>query len=160
MPRNPDNEVVVALADHIETRRRQLYRNIKEFVAATGLTSQGLVPIRAGERRNYSEATIRGVTAALRWTPDSVDRILRGGEPVELVEDDAPPMLPAAEIAQMQATFAHTAAAVAQGVELLLEIRRFQRGVEVGMRDVVTRLDRIEKALVPAGTHPRRPERR
>lgn len=87
---NGEEEVVPGLAEAVEQRMAQLGLTPTTFAAATGrpgekpLTTQGLAPIRKGYRRDYQAKLKLGVCHALRWTPDSVDRLLRGEPPVEL----------------------------------------------------------------------------
>ena len=74
------------LADHIEARRKQLGLNPTQLAEAAGLSLQGLKNIRKGKIRNYQERLTLPLTRALGWTPDSIDRLLAGQEPVELVD--------------------------------------------------------------------------
>jgi hypothetical protein len=39
----------------------------------------------------YLASTLEGIAAALRWKPESIQRILDGGEPIELAPDEVPP---------------------------------------------------------------------
>lgn len=78
-------EVVELLRDRIEERRRQLGLDPQAFVEATGLTRGGLDPLRKGYRKQYQERLTIPVCRVLGWTPDSIDRLLRGEEPVLLV---------------------------------------------------------------------------
>ena len=75
-------EVVPALAESIETRRKQLGLAPGDLINATGVTGPGLAPLRRGERRAYQERLTMAVCRALRWTPDSIDLLLAGEEPV------------------------------------------------------------------------------
>lgn len=80
------DEVVPGLAEAIESRRKQLRLSPGDFVSVTGLTAPGLAPLRKGHRRNYQEKLKLAVADALRWTPDSIDRLLRGEPAVTLEE--------------------------------------------------------------------------
>lgn len=82
-----EREVVPALAEAIERRRKQLGLSPTAFAKAAGVSLPGLAPLRRGERRNYQERLTAPVTAALRWTPDSIERILAGLPPVELTPE-------------------------------------------------------------------------
>ena len=73
------------LAERIEARRQQLGLNPTQLAAATGLSPQGLKNIRKGAIRKYQERLTLPLTRVLGWTPDSIDRLLAGEEPVELV---------------------------------------------------------------------------
>lgn len=58
------------------------------FAAAAGVTPQGLAPLRRGERKQYQVKLKVGAARALRWSEDSIDRLLRGEEPIELPNGD------------------------------------------------------------------------
>lgn len=73
-----NREVVPALADAIERRRKELNLTPGAFIDATGISGPGLAPLRRGERRAYQERLIAAVTTTLRWTTDSIERLLRG----------------------------------------------------------------------------------
>lgn len=82
-------EVVPGLAEAIEDRRIELELSPGDFAAKAGLTTQALRPIRAGYRRKYQDRLKFGVAAALGWTPESVDRLLRGEPPLLLTDRTA-----------------------------------------------------------------------
>lgn len=71
------------MAEAIEKRRKQLGLSPGDFAELTGLTRQGLIPVRAGHRREYQEKTLQGVAAALRWRWDWYERLEKGQQPVE-----------------------------------------------------------------------------
>jgi hypothetical protein len=76
-------EVVQALADHVSRRMFELGINGPSALAReTELTVQGLQPLIRGERRKYQARLTNPVCRVFGWTPDSIDRILAGGEPV------------------------------------------------------------------------------
>lgn len=72
------------LRDTIEARRAHLGYTPTTLQAVTGLSAQGLKNIRKGVVRDYQERTTNPLCQALRWTPDSISRILAGGDPVEV----------------------------------------------------------------------------
>lgn len=82
--------IVPELADAIEGRRRQLGLSVGQLARAADLTTEGLRPLRRGEARDYQERTVLNLCRALKWTPDSIDRVLRGESPVE--DGDAAPV--------------------------------------------------------------------
>ena len=55
-------------------------------LAEAAATSEPTVrALERGRRTSYMQSTIAGVCAALGWTDDSIDRVLRGDEPLEVV---------------------------------------------------------------------------
>lgn len=70
------------LANAIEGRRKELDYTPTGLAEATGLSLQALKNIRRGEVRQYQERLTMPLTKALRWTPDSIERLLHGDEPV------------------------------------------------------------------------------
>lgn len=72
------------LKEAIEARMLELGMSPNDLAAATGLTLPGLANVRRGLRRDYQVRTKRAVTAALGWTPDSIDRLL-ASQPARLV---------------------------------------------------------------------------
>lgn len=66
------------MADAITERRVSLGMDVRALVEATGLTRQGLAPLLRGERRAYQERLTIAVCRALKWSPDSIARLLRG----------------------------------------------------------------------------------
>lgn len=88
------NQAEPRLAEAIRARRIELGMNtIQDLVNATGLTRQGLQPLLDGEIRRYQDRLKIPVCTALRWTHDSIDRIIAGLEPVENgIEPDRPAM--------------------------------------------------------------------
>lgn len=73
---------MAGVADAIAERRQELGMNVEALVEATGVTRQGLAPLLRGERRAYQERLTMPVCRALRWTPDSIARLL-DGEPAK-----------------------------------------------------------------------------
>ena len=79
---------VPGMAEAIERRRVERGLTVSEFARAAGVTPQGLVPLRKGVRRNYRERLKIGVCAALGWTPDSVDLLLKEHPPNEATDHE------------------------------------------------------------------------
>ena len=79
---------VDGMAELIEARRRALGLTVQDLIEQTGLTRPGLAPLLRGERRRYQERLTLPVCRVLKWTPDSIERLLAGGPPVE-IEDAA-----------------------------------------------------------------------
>jgi hypothetical protein len=84
----PSKELV-ALAEAVKARRRELGLTQKAVVARSkenggaGLSEQTLRFIEQAKPSDRRVGTKHGLCWALRWTDDSVDRVLAGGEPVE-----------------------------------------------------------------------------
>lgn len=82
-------EVVPALRDAVEKRRKELGLGPGALAEAAGVTNEGLMPLRRGYRKQYQERLTAGVCRALGWTTDSIDRILAGGQPQLLDQPDS-----------------------------------------------------------------------
>jgi transcriptional regulator with XRE-family HTH domain len=77
------------VGDAVRTRRLQLgltQERAAELAGPSVSYATWRVLERVG-RDAYREATLIGVCAALRWSMDSIDRILRGQPPIETPED-------------------------------------------------------------------------
>lgn len=66
------------MADAIEARRLARQLSPGAFARAAGLTTQGLVPVRRGLRRDYHDKVRTGVARALGWPLDWYDRLQAG----------------------------------------------------------------------------------
>jgi transcriptional regulator with XRE-family HTH domain len=88
------------LADRIEARRKELRLSPTQLGERTGLSLQALKNIRQGQVRAYQERLTGPLTSALGWTPDSIERLLRGEEPV-LAETPSPSTPPTPEELQL-----------------------------------------------------------
>lgn len=75
-------EIVPGMADAIAARMTQLHLSPTDLSIATGVTAQGLIHLRRGERRAYQDRLKFPVCRILKWTPDSIDRLMRGEPPV------------------------------------------------------------------------------
>lgn len=69
---------VPGMAEAIEARRLDRQLSPTAFAKAAGLTTQGLVPVRRGLRRDYHDKVRTGVARALAWPLDWYDRIQAG----------------------------------------------------------------------------------
>jgi len=78
-------ETAPELAKAIEARRKELGLAPGELAQAAGVSVQGLAPLRKGVRKQYQDRLTLSVCRVLGWTPDSIERLLRG-EPAQLVE--------------------------------------------------------------------------
>lgn len=70
----------------------------------------------------------RGLCVGLRWTPDSIDRILEGGEPVELPSENVDPLL----------------------ASLIERMDRYEEGFDKLKEDVSALLERLREVLPAA----------
>ncbi len=77
-----DYEIVPALAEHIERRMTELRLDPNGLAEATGLSLTVLQQLRKGYRKKYQRRLTWPVCETLGWTADSIERILRGEEPV------------------------------------------------------------------------------
>jgi len=78
------------VGETIEERRRSLYRSRRAAATAAGVNEAIFRQLESGERQNAPDskvapnplpATRAAVCRALAWTPDSIDRLIQGGEP-------------------------------------------------------------------------------
>lgn len=92
------------LSDRVEARIAALGFSPTTLAEATGLTPQGLLNVRNGVIRKYQRRTTLPLTKALKWTPDSIERLLRGEEPIELEPADELPQPEAADVVDELAT--------------------------------------------------------
>jgi DNA-binding XRE family transcriptional regulator len=83
-------EVNERLRDLVETRRKELGYSPTTLAAATGLSPQGLAPIRRGVVKAYQERLTRPLCVVFGWSPDSIERIIAGLDPIDVsaVEDE------------------------------------------------------------------------
>ena len=122
-----DQHSLERLGHHIVSRRVALgYRNRTDFANSLQFTVRTLSDIENGVRK-ASPGTYAMLENKLGWAPGSIDTILAGGEPKELVVKLGP-------TAPAPRTHAYTAEAVSDDIidalsrasteELLLELRR------------------------------------
>lgn len=73
------------LRDRIEARITERgFLTYDAFAAACGLTPQGLARLRKGEVRRYQKRLTVPVCDVLGWSHDSIERMMRGEEPIEV----------------------------------------------------------------------------
>jgi DNA-binding XRE family transcriptional regulator len=82
-------EVVPGMAEAIEARRVEMKIGKGELAKAAGVTAQGIAPLRKGYRRRYQERLTRPFCEALGWTPDSIERLMSGLDPIVTREPPA-----------------------------------------------------------------------
>lgn len=75
-----------ALRDAVAARMDDLEMSPTDFESATGLSGTALLNLRRGEIRRYQKRLTGPVCRALFWTPDSIDRLLRGEPAIEVTK--------------------------------------------------------------------------
>lgn len=105
MPPQPPHERLDALMTY---RIAELGIGWEQLASRTGLKYETIRGIRKGESGGRP-LTRRAISVALGWTPDSVDRILAGGDPAEATAAPAVHSAPAGD----------RAAVIAAGVSAL-----------------------------------------
>jgi DNA-binding XRE family transcriptional regulator len=70
-----------AIGKQVAVRRDELNLKQHELAEMAGFSIATMGAIEGGRRPTMSLTTKRGLCAALGWSPDSIDRILRGEEP-------------------------------------------------------------------------------
>jgi transcriptional regulator with XRE-family HTH domain len=112
------------LADAIKARRLEKGWNVQRFVEETGITRQGLQPLLRGEVRNYQDRLTLAVTKALDWTPDSIERLMRG-EPAERTNGpDNPSEALIAEVADLRMRLVDLQALADEAMPAIEELTR------------------------------------
>ena len=115
-----DRNALERLGHHIVSRRVALgYRNRTDLANSLQFTVRTLSDIENGVRK-ASPGTYAMLENKLAWAPGSIDTILAGGEPKELVvklrrDNPEPPRYP---------SYTSDALSRASSEELLLELRR------------------------------------
>ena len=89
-------EVVPGMADAIAERMQEFRLGPSDLARLAGVTPVGLMPLRKGYRRNYQNKLKWGVSNALRWPPDAIDRMLAGELPP--FDENPGPSTPAAAV--------------------------------------------------------------
>jgi transcriptional regulator with XRE-family HTH domain len=72
----------------VRSRREELGLTQERFAAQASVGTATVRLIESAGRETYNRSTIVNVARALGWTPDSIDRILKGGEPEEAPESE------------------------------------------------------------------------
>lgn len=81
-PKESDATARAHLAEVMDERRVRLGLTWNELAAKAGLTKEGLRSVRT-ETRKIMPLTRRGIEAALKWAPGSIDRVLANDQPIE-----------------------------------------------------------------------------
>ena len=122
-----DRHALERLGHHIVSRRVALgYRNRTDFANSLQFTARTLSDIENGVRK-ASPGTYAMLENKLGWAPGSIDTILAGGDPKELVVKLRPtptPRIHAAYAAEALSDPITAALSRASTEELLLELRR------------------------------------
>lgn len=71
------------LATMVRDRRDQRRMSQRDLAEAAETTDRLISALERSERTTFKPATLRKIAEALSWTPDSLQRILAGGDPVE-----------------------------------------------------------------------------
>lgn len=72
------------MAEAINNRIAQReFGTIESLAQAAGLTTEALIPVRKGFRKNYARKTRLGLAKALAWPLDWYERLLAGDDPAE-----------------------------------------------------------------------------
>jgi len=82
MPSTPDPRQ--RLAEQMEARRLELGLRWQDVAEAAGVSLKTLHSARTG--KDVAPLTRRSIAEGLQWTPDSVDRILAGADPLASAE--------------------------------------------------------------------------
>jgi hypothetical protein len=116
---------VEGMAVTIEARRLALGLTVQDLIEQTGLTRPGLTPLLRGERRKYQERLTLPICRVLKWTPDSIERLLAGDEPIELDPVTPPGELSALrdQVGELTALVADLAATVASLGDEVAQLR-------------------------------------
>jgi transcriptional regulator with XRE-family HTH domain len=83
------------VAEQVRARRQDLHMSQRELADVAGTTDRLIGAIERAERDSYQDRTLRAVSTALGWSPDSIELICVGAEPV--VRDL--PAAPSADVA-------------------------------------------------------------
>lgn len=75
---------LAALLSDRRTRLDPQYKSRLKFAADTGLNERLIADLENARRSSYRPTTLGAVETAYRWAPGSIDRVLAGGEPVEV----------------------------------------------------------------------------
>lgn len=129
------DEIVPGMGEAVEARMDELGISPTELAAATGVSLQGIAPIRKGYRRAYQKRLTRPLCAALYWTPDSIARLLDGQPPVEL---ELPPELTPPTVAD-----------VPDVVKLVTAVSARLAKLERSVAGLARRVDHVENPQAP-----------
>ena len=83
------------LAEHVTARRAYLGYSIAQLAAVSGLSTSTVDSLEHSRKSSYDPATLAALERALRWTPESVARVLRGLDPQPQTDPDLDALLAA-----------------------------------------------------------------
>lgn len=81
------------LAAHVTTQRAYLGYSIAQLSAVSGLSTSTLDNLEHGRKASYDPGTLSALERALRWAPGSVDRVLKGLNPLPVRDPDLEALL-------------------------------------------------------------------
>ena len=128
-PVEADDEVP-GMATAVERRMTELGLTPTTFAAASGLTYEGLLPVRKGVAKSYAAKTRQGVARALGWPHDWYQRLVAGEDPRSWT--DAPGATEATVMARLDNLEAGQAEISGLVRELIAEVRAGRRSVARG----------------------------
>lgn len=76
------------LGEHVKTSRAVLSYSITQLSAVAGLSTSTLDSIENGRKTSYDPTTLAALERALGWRTGSVDRVLRGLDPLPVEDQD------------------------------------------------------------------------
>lgn len=86
---NPDPNPWARIGAEVRSRRLALRLTQKEAAQRAGISEPTWGLLEGGHQSGYKPLTVVGVCRALQWSPDSIERMLSGAEPVP-VESGVP----------------------------------------------------------------------
>lgn len=89
------------LADRVKSRRYDMHLTQTMLAREARTSDRTIGALERAEHGTYQASTLRSISIALGWTPDSIDRVLAGEQPVEATDNAAAPDL-AAQVAILQ----------------------------------------------------------
>ena len=119
------------VGQHIETRRRALFRSRRKAAEGSGISEIVWRQIESGERQiavgvirppNPERGTKEAVCARLLWTADSIDRLLRGETPIEIEASTPPAVQMDADIAERVSRLETQVADLAAKIDAALDV--------------------------------------
>lgn len=125
---------LAALLSDRRTRIDPKYKSRLKFAADTGLNERLISDLENARRSSFRSTTLGAVETAYRWAPGSIERVLEGGDPVEVAVVSASASLAVAGHATAEARESDDQAA---------------DGLEAAIRELARRLspDRVRAIL-------------
>lgn len=84
------NPTIPGMSAAIDARRQMRDLSLDDFARLSGLSRQGLMPVRRGTDKPYQERLLRGVAVALKWPADWLERLRVGDDWREFPDTDWP----------------------------------------------------------------------